>query len=59
MSNYSEDKNKKNKDLEQTQNNQNVVGDAADNPETTGPAENLREEAAKATDNSSDEKEPA
>ena len=59
ISNYSEDKIKKNKDLDQSQNNQNVVGDASDNPETTGPAENLREEAAKATDNSSDEKEPA
>ena len=35
------------------------MGDASDNPETTGPAENLREEAAKATDNSNDEKEPA
>ena len=35
------------------------MGDASDDPETTGPAENLREEADKATDNSSDEKEPA
>jgi len=59
MSNSTEDKNKKNKDLEQSQNNQNVVGDAESNPETEGPSENLREEALKATDNSSDEKEPA
>jgi len=59
MSNNSEDNIKKNKDLDRSQNNQKVVGDASDNPETTGPAENLREEAAKTTDNSSDEKEPA
>ena len=59
MSNYSEDKSKKNKDLDQSQNNQKVVGDASENPETSGPAENLREEAAKATDNSNNEKEPA
>jgi hypothetical protein len=59
MSNNSKDNIKKNKDLDQSQDNQKVVGDASDNPETTGPAENLREEAAKTTDNSSDEKEPA
>jgi hypothetical protein len=59
MSYNSKDNIKKNKDLDQSQDNQKVVGDASDNPETTGPAENLREEAAKATDNSSDEKEPA
>ena len=47
MSNNSKDNIKKNKDLDQSQNNQNVVGDASDNPETTGPTENLREEAAK------------
>jgi hypothetical protein len=35
-----------------------VVGDAENNPETEGPSENLRE-AFEATDNSSDEKEPA
>jgi hypothetical protein len=59
MSNNSENKNKKNTNLDQSQNNQNVVGDASDNPQTTGPTENLREEAAKTTDKSSDEKEPA
>ncbi len=59
MSNTYEDKNNKNKDLEKSQNNQKVVGDASENPETSGPAENLREEAAKATDNSNNEKEPA
>ena len=47
MSNNSKDNIKKNKDLDQSQDNQKVVGDASDNPETTGPAENLREEAVK------------
>jgi hypothetical protein len=59
MSNPNEDKSKKIKDLEQSQDNQNVVGDAENNPETEGPSENLREEALEATDNSSNEKEPA
>ena len=59
MSNSSEDKSKKNKDLEESQNNQNVVGNAENNPETECPSESLREEALEATDNSSDEKEPA
>jgi hypothetical protein len=59
MSNTSQDKNNKNKELDQSQNNQKVVGDAAENPETSGPAENLREEASKPTDNTGDEKEPA
>lgn len=59
MSNISKDKEKENRELDQSQNNQKIVGDASDNPETSGPAENLREQAAKATDNSSNEKEPA
>jgi hypothetical protein len=59
MSNSSQEKNKKNNDLEQSQNNQKEVGNAGDNPETTGPAESLREEALETTDNESDEKEPA
>ena len=33
--------------LENAQANQEKVGDAARDPETTGPAENLREKAAK------------
>lgn len=32
MSNLSQDKNKKNNDLDQSQNNQSVAGDALDNP---------------------------
>ena len=59
MSNSSDERNKKNKDLEQSQDNQTKVGDAENNPETEGPSENLREEAFEATDNESDEKEPA
>jgi hypothetical protein len=35
------------------------VGQAASNPETSGPAENVREKAAKITDKSQDSKEPA
>lgn len=45
-------KGKKNENLEQAQNNQNDVGAAESNPETTGPAENTREEAFEATDES-------
>jgi hypothetical protein len=41
-------KNGKDGRLEDAQENQEKVGDAAKDPETTGPAENLREEAAKA-----------
>ncbi len=59
MSESFEEKNKKNTDLEQSQNNQRRVGDAASNPETTGPSENLREEAYEATDEENDEEEPA
>jgi hypothetical protein len=58
MSSYTEEKNKKNKNLQQSQNNQNQVGDAENNPETEGPSENLRE-VFEATNKDSDEKEPA
>ena len=46
-------------DIESAQKNQRKVGAAEDNPETSGPAENLREEAAKMTDEDQEEKEPA
>ncbi len=46
-------------DIESAQKNQRKVGAAEDNPETSGPAENLREEAAEMTDKDQDEKEPA
>jgi hypothetical protein len=46
-------------DIESAQKNQRKVGAAEDNPETSGPAENLREEAVEMTDEDQDEKEPA
>ena len=45
-------------DIESAQKNQKRVGAAENDPETTGPAENLREEAAEMTDEDQDEKEP-
>ena len=47
------------KNLESAQNNQKRVGDAASDPETTGPAENLREKAAELNENDQDSREPA
>jgi hypothetical protein len=44
------------KDLEEAQKNQKKPGAAENDPETTGPAENLREEAAEMVDEDSDEK---
>jgi hypothetical protein len=49
MSNTDEERN-----LEQAQRKQNNVGDAASDPETTGPAENLREKAAEMNDSDED-----
>jgi hypothetical protein len=46
-------------DLESAQKDQKKVGKASSDPETSGPAENLREEAAEMTDESEDSKEPA
>lgn len=46
-------------DIESAQKNQKKIGAAEDDPETSGPAENLREEAAEMTDKDQDEKEPA
>lgn len=40
------------KDLDSAQNKQHKVGDAASNPQTTGPSENVREKAAQANDKS-------
>lgn len=42
--------------LDEAQKNQKKAGDAENDPETTGPAENLREEAAEMVDEDSDEK---
>ena len=45
--------------LEEAQKNQKKPGAAENDPETTGPAENLREEAAEMVDEDNDEKDPA
>ena len=41
------------------QKDQKKIGKAESDPETSGPAENLREEAAEMTDKSQDSEEPA
>ena len=46
-------------ELESVQKEQKKIGKAESNRETSGPAENLREEAAEMTDESQDSKEPA
>jgi hypothetical protein len=50
---------KDDKNLESAQKNQKKIGQAESDPETSGPAENLREEAAEMTDEGQDSKEPA
>lgn len=59
MSNSTDENSKKSKNLEQSQNNANKIGDAESNPETSGPAGDLRKAALEATDNNNNEKEPA
>ena len=51
--------NENDEDLEESQQNQKKIGSAEDNPETTGPSENLREEALEETDKENTESEPA
>ena len=46
------------KELDEAQKNQKKTGAAENDPETTGPAENLREEAAEMVDEDKDEEEP-
>lgn len=46
-------------DIESAQKNQRKIGAAEDDPETTGPAENLREEAVDMVDEDEDSREPA
>jgi hypothetical protein len=46
-------------ELDEAQDEQDEVGEAGSDPETSGPAENLREKAAKATDKGQDSEEPA
>jgi hypothetical protein len=57
---YSEENNNQNtsEELESAQKNQKKVGSAESDPSTTGPAENLREEAAQNT-GEDDSQEPA
>lgn len=61
MSNESSNsnKNQKERELERAQNDQERTGSAGSNPDTAGPAENLREKAAKAEDKSQGSREPA
>ena len=47
------------KDLDTAQARPGEVGDAASEPTTTGPTENLREKAAKTIDESEDSEEPS
>jgi hypothetical protein len=47
------------KELESAQKDQKKIGKAESNPDTSGPTENLREEAAEMTDESQDSEEPA
>jgi hypothetical protein len=46
-------------DIESAQKNQKKIGAAEKDPKTSGPTENLREEAAEMTDKDQDEEEPA
>jgi hypothetical protein len=48
--NESKDESNENSDIESAQKNQKKIGAAENDPETTGPAENLREEAAETVD---------
>lgn len=52
------DKKDDSEDIESAQKNQKKIGAAEDDPETTGPAENLREEAADMVDEDEDSREP-
>jgi hypothetical protein len=53
------DTNDRNENIETAQKNQKKIGAAESDPETTGPAENLREEAAEMVDKDEDSNEPA
>ena len=46
------------KDLDKAQKNQRKIGSAEDDPHTTGPAENLREEAAEMVDENEKSSDP-
>jgi hypothetical protein len=53
------DEKNESEDIETAQKNQKKIGAAENDPETTGPAENLREEAADMVDEEDDSSEPA
>lgn len=52
------DTNEGNENIETAQKNQKKIGAAEDDPETTGLAENLREEAVEMVDKDEDSNEP-
>jgi hypothetical protein len=53
------DRKNESEDIETAQKNQKKIGAAENDPETSGPAENLREEAADMVDEEEDSSEPA
>ena len=59
MSENEFNKNNNERKLDAAQKDQDNVGAAASNPSTSGPAENVREAAAKAENKSEDSREPA
>jgi hypothetical protein len=54
-----DDDDHKTRDLDSAQASPGEIGDAASDPTTTGPTENLRQKAAKTIDESEDSEEPA
>jgi len=58
-SKFNKNNNNNERKLDNAQQDQDNVGAAGSNPDTSGPAENLREAAAKAEDKSESSKEPA
>ena len=54
-----DDKSKENKEAQEEQGIVQGMEEKEPNPETTGPEENLRQNAAKMTDKSQESKEPA
>jgi len=53
------DRKNESEDIETAQKNQKKIGAAENDPETSGPAENLREEAAEMVDEEESSSEPA
>ena len=57
--NNSQEDTNKNKRLQSSQENQNQVGDAESDPETSAPTDNVRESAYENSDTEDKENEPA